>query len=278
MYFSQHGIPNKLLEKARQENKDITHRIVIVDNSESTNDPRGLYFDADGSPHQGMVWQEICQTAQEVMELSTAWKTKTRCFLLNGINRTITHPSHLYCVVPRGTTPLITCVEECLHPLVETFDQDRIMLMIITDGIPSDGSCAELISRLETILTPRVTLVIRLCTDDKEILDYYDTVARTLSPGLVNIVANLRYEAHKANKINPHTVYTRGLHLIQTMGINLGPLDIASCEDNSHVWDPITNTFRPFIRQQKLSSWIPLLLLTVVITLPITDLFKGPWW
>lgn len=59
--------------------------------------------------------------------------------------------------------------------------QKRATIIIATDGEPSDGNLGELLTRL---LPHPVSIVVRVCTSDRSVLDYWNGLDRELDLSL----------------------------------------------------------------------------------------------
>ena len=83
---------------------------------------------------------------------------------------------------PRGGTPLCKHIVEVVNqilPIAGTLRSkgQRAVVVIATDGESSDGDITACLRPLERL---PVYLVIRLCTDDPKIVDYWNTIYASL--------------------------------------------------------------------------------------------------
>jgi hypothetical protein len=83
---------------------------------------------------------------------------------------------------PMGESPLCAQMEHIIEE-IEAFSphlvqqQKRATLIIATDGEPSDGDLGKLLTRIQT---HPVSIVVRICTNDRQVLRFWDTLDREL--------------------------------------------------------------------------------------------------
>lgn len=129
---------------------------------------------------------------------------------------------------PRGPTPLAQRLKDLrLRLLRETPRGARIMLSIVTDGLPTSATSgtpgpqdsAQFIDELRAFaFALNAFLVIRLATDDDSVVEYYNKVDEELEFPL-DILDDLRGEAQELRDAgNGWVTYTPMLHLIREGG------------------------------------------------------------
>ena len=83
---------------------------------------------------------------------------------------------------PAGQTPLCQHIEDVVE-IIKSLEDDlrrngqKAIVIIATDGEASDGEVARALKPLESL---PVLLILRLCTDESEVVRYWDEVDRQL--------------------------------------------------------------------------------------------------
>jgi hypothetical protein len=98
----------------------------------------------------------------------------------------------------------------------------KAVVVIATDGESSDGDIAHAMKPLEQL---PVWVVIRLCTDDDKIVDYWNNIDRNLELEM-DILDDIVGEAKEIYEFNDWLVYTEPLHRLREWGVNLKELDL----------------------------------------------------
>jgi hypothetical protein len=87
---------------------------------------------------------------------------------------------------PMGESPICAQMEqiigeiESFSPVLEQ-QQKRATIIIATDGEPSDGNLGKLLTRTQAL---PVSIVVRICTNDRTVLRFWDTLDRELGLSL----------------------------------------------------------------------------------------------
>jgi len=230
-------------------------RVVIVDNSGSMNTPDGqrIVQGGDGAGawwgnHSGMRrlsctrWQELGEEIVQMAQMATALRARTDFHMLNpknGYDILSVCPSSYTSLVnqgvsadvemiqaatrtsPCGTTPLTESVMRIVA-MIEPHARDlhargeRVAVIIATDGLPNNRS--SFVSAMQALQRLPVWVIVRLCTDDDSIVDYWNDLDRNLESPL-EVLDDLRSEAVEVERLNPWLTYGGPLHLCRLFGM-----------------------------------------------------------
>jgi hypothetical protein len=128
---------------------------------------------------------------------------------------------------PNGGTPLCYHIREVINEIAIAAPQlrsnnQRAVVVIATDGESSDGSMAEAMAPLKHL---PVQVVVRLCTDDDKICDYWNNIDKELELGM-DILDDLKGEAEEIAENNNWLVYGEPLHRLREWGIIIKEFDL----------------------------------------------------
>ena len=117
---------------------------------------------------------------------------------------------------PGGSTPLCQHIREIVDELSAMApalrsEGRRATLVITTDGEASDGSLAEAMAPLKDL---PVWLVLRLCTDEAQVVEYWDNIDRVLELN-IDVLDDLGSEAQSVREINPWLNYSEPIQRIR---------------------------------------------------------------
>ena len=96
------------------------------------------------------------------------------------------------------------------------------MVIIETDGEPSDGDMAIAMKALERL---PVWVVVRLCTDNAKVTEFWNQVDADLELEL-DVLDDLAGEAGEVAGFNPWLTYAQPLHRLREFGVPLKELDL----------------------------------------------------
>jgi hypothetical protein len=65
-----------------------------------------------------------------------------------------------------------------------------------------------------------VNIVVRLCTQELRVLEYWNKVKHQLAPDTINILKDLHTEAQDIHKINAWVTYSEAVHRFRELGMN----------------------------------------------------------
>jgi len=130
---------------------------------------------------------------------------------------------------PHGVTPLSEHVREIyqrikrMEGLMRSQGQQAVVV-IATDGFPSDGKgyssssvTEQFVNDLRLLQTLPVCIVIRLCTDDNSVVEFYNNLDSKLELPL-EVLDDFFSEAQEIQKANPWLNYGLPLHRSREMG------------------------------------------------------------
>jgi len=138
---------------------------------------------------------------------------------------------------PGGVTPLAEHVRtiktqvEALAPTLRV-EGKRVVVVLATDGLPSNhmgvSGQAELndfTSALRSLEGLPIWLVVRLCTDDSDVVDFYNDLDKQLELS-IEVLDNYLDEAKEMYRANPWITYTLATHRMREMGFQHRIFDI----------------------------------------------------
>eukprot|EP00549_Striatella_unipunctata_P009686 CAMPEP_0118678788 /NCGR_PEP_ID=MMETSP0800-20121206/3418_1 /TAXON_ID=210618 ORGANISM="Striatella unipunctata, Strain CCMP2910" /NCGR_SAMPLE_ID=MMETSP0800 /ASSEMBLY_ACC=CAM_ASM_000638 /LENGTH=250 /DNA_ID=CAMNT_0006574693 /DNA_START=579 /DNA_END=1331 /DNA_ORIENTATION=+ len=130
---------------------------------------------------------------------------------------------------PGGVTPLarhVHQIREEIESILPTLQENstRVVVVLATDGLPSDDRgvsseyCKnELVDALKMLQAMPVWIVIRLCTDDDDVVDFYNNLDKDLEKS-VEVLDDFLSEAKEVRQHNPWLNYALPLHRCREMG------------------------------------------------------------
>lgn len=177
---------------------------------------------------RGTRWQEISADIFDVVaDISHDIGARTEFLPLNGALRPLTIQGTnegdvskvskgLATLEPRAgyTTPLTAATTRIFLSILPKLqalmkNQQQACVVIATDGKPTDSGFQEALKQLQTL---PVWVVIRLCTDDEEVVDYYNGLDAKLEAPL-EVLDDLRGEAREVCTRNRWITYGQPLHI-----------------------------------------------------------------
>jgi len=241
-YLSHYGWPNGMQDALMKCLVKIPLRFFIIDDSGSmiTND--GHMITGVGSNSKLMPctrWKELTQSMKFHVGLAKAAHAPSEFRLLNGVPPILIgadNPnedigiSALHTAFddsPRGGTPLCKHIVEVVNqilPIAGTLRQrsQRVVVVIATDGESSDGDITACLRPLERL---PVFLVVRLCTDDPKIVEYWNTIDSSLELEM-DVLDDFASEAEEIMQVNYWLCYGEPLHRFREFGSHIKELDV----------------------------------------------------
>ncbi len=236
--------------------KNFPLRIWVVDNSGSMQTADGHRFvetkrTQDVKVVKSSRWHELRDCIEYHAHMAAALEAPTTFRMLNdpgcgpntqqfGIAESSLDPTVLQEEVdravaimksaqPNGVTPLIQHIEVIrqsvmtIAPILHA-DGCRVAIILATDGLPTDsnGFGGEAIQRqfveaLRALEGLPVWVVIRLCTDEKQVVEFYNNLDTHLELSL-EVLDDFLEEAKGVHEHNPWLNYALQLHRLREMG------------------------------------------------------------
>lgn len=240
------------LDKVKKKNeiiKDLSqYSIVIIDNSGSMRVSDGKKINSENGFRikNGVTrWEEAVYKVLEIAKYNISRNMATKYYLLNPKiydnwlknidwveivpskndfeeNLTILKSQLLDDNNIRGTTPLTKITKKILRDHEYILHSKLINYNIITDGNPDNSKNFE--NSLETISNKlNIFLTINLCTDQEEIIDYYNDLDKKIGNELsgLDVIDDFQDEYQEiVNSGNKFFTYTHDIHICRMAGCN----------------------------------------------------------
>lgn len=241
-YLTGFSWPNGLQDSIIRHGGKSAFRFFIIDDSGSmsTNDGKRLI----GSGAQAKIiscsrWAELSEAMRFHAGLANAANFPTEFRFLNmaaplvlGDGSPQSKANYnivmgLFDASPSGGTPLCRHIREVvekvrvLAPQLRASGQ-KASLIIATDGQSSDGDIAAAMKPLEGM---PVQVVIRLCTEEDSIVDYWNGIDSQLELE-VDVLDDLCSEAEEISKVNGWLTYGEPLHRFRELGLPIKEFDL----------------------------------------------------
>jgi len=258
----EQGFTTGLARAMTQNNATFPLRIWVIDNSGSMNRPDGHRLVESATRKDVKVvsctrWTEIQQTVDYHVQMAALLQAPTVFRLLNDPGRAVgpqqfsvgeNGPDNLDHEValaqsvmlnanPAGVTPLVAHILEIrqnvlnLEPKLRQ-DGTKVAIILATDGLPTDGfgTCndstkRDLVNALKSLEGLPVWVVIRLCTDEEDVVEFYNSLDSQLELSL-EVLDDFMEEAKEVYEHNKWLNYALPLHRCREMGYNNRLLDL----------------------------------------------------
>jgi len=256
----QQGFPQGLIEELG--NSKLSHpiRYWVVDNSGSMRNGDGTRMVGTRNRIQVVQctrWKELQEAVQYHINLAGTIEASTTFRLLNDPGRAIA-PAEFSVAdptggdlsrqlaqaldaiekcTPTGVTPLTQHVNEIYARVASLSDSlkregQKAVVVLATDGMPSDNMGQsnqtvrnEFVGALRRLQTLPVWVVVRLCTDDDSVVDYYNELDRILEAPL-EVLDDFFGEGKEISSVNPWLNYGLPLHRCREMGYHKRSFDL----------------------------------------------------
>ena len=241
-FMMEQKLPTGFAKRIISETERCPMRFFILDDSGSMAISDGSRLVQSGGRYaqvQCSRWEELTATAGFHLSLSKHLNAPCEFRFLNNLisKRTGIHEldpdgvndREIRKVLdwsPSGATPLCRHVSEVIREIQARERQIReagqhVSVVIMCDGSPSDGNIAQIMKPLEHL--PCI-VVVRLCTDDDRIVEYWNNIDKQLEINL-DILDDPIGEAMECKGANPWLNYGVGLHRMREWGVHIRELD-----------------------------------------------------
>jgi len=239
-----YSFPPGLLQTMQASAQAFPLRIWIVDNSGSMNAAGGSRIVSSGGKMARVNvtrWAELGDSVNTAAEIATALGVRTEFNLLNPLPAgqffsvgfddgqynmppgTPVDMSRMKTVMqesPRGTTPLTEAVERIITTIEPSADKLRahgqqVAVVLATDGLPNNPQ--SFLAALQRLQHLPVWVIVRLCTDQDEVCDYWSSLDKQLEAPL-EVLDDLVGEAKEIAAVTPWLTYGPPLHYAREFG------------------------------------------------------------
>ncbi|KAL1529066.1 hypothetical protein AB1Y20_000028 [Prymnesium parvum] len=254
--LSSRGFPLGLCRCLLDAAEHFAVRLWIVDNSGSMHcaDGQRVVCDSEGRTDtmSATRWSELSHEVCDMAELSVALGARSDFQLINphhegqflsvGSSRAADPQVELIgtectldefhrvirSVSPSGSTPLTESLERVEAQLLPVAAELRArgqqaVIVLATDGLPNDPS--SFLAALHRVQQLPVWLVLRLCTDEQPVVDFWSEVEAALEAPL-EVLDDLRHEAREVARHNAWLAYGLPLHHARLFGLRDKTFDL----------------------------------------------------
>ena len=240
-YLTNHGWPLGLINAFIRSCKKIPIRYFICDDSGSmlTNDGhRCVKIQNDNKIVKCSRWSELVSSLTFHSNLAEISNSPTEFRLLNmadpvligsGQDRGKSLDAFLDILSesPGGQTPIcaqIRDVIERISSIQHLLRQSgqKACVIIATDGESTDGDLASAMRPLESL---PVWVVVRLCTDEEKVVQYWNEIDGELELEM-DVLDDLAGEADEVFTNNPWLTYTESFHRFREYGATIKEMDL----------------------------------------------------
>lgn len=135
---------------------------------------------------------------------------------------------------PENGTPLCRHIRDViekvkvLEPQLRDQNQ-KACVTIATDGEPTDGDLVEAMQALKEL---PVIVVVKLCTDDRKVVDFWNNVDTQLELDM-DVIDDIANEAAEIFKLNPWLTYGECIQRMREFGVTAKEMDFLDEEQLS---------------------------------------------
>jgi len=139
--------------------------------------------------------------------------------------------------VPAGVTPLARHLQEIREELEELSPHlnatgEKVVIVLATDGLPTDSygmmgqeSTNKFIDALKALEPFRIWIVVRLCTNDDNITEFYNDIDKHLEKP-IEVLDDFKGESSEVYKVNKWLNYALPLHRCREVGFHHRMFDL----------------------------------------------------
>ena len=239
-YLRKQKWPKGLQDILIKSSKKSPIRFIIIDDSGSMSKVDGKRLMTDGRNCKMLKcsrWTELQETVRTQASISQSGKIISEFRLLNGADPVIIgldaddaeNMNFLEEVLeqsPAGQTPICEHIESIIENISSIADilrsnGQRATVIICTDGESTDGNLAEVMKPLQDL---PVWLVVRLCTDEKNVIDYWNDIDRELEIEM-DVIDDFVGDASEIYNVNSWLIYGEPLHRMREFGSSIKEMD-----------------------------------------------------
>lgn len=240
-YLMNEGFPSGLADTMISNLNKCTERFFVIDDSGSMSTPDGNRLEQTSRGLQRINcsrWNELKPQILWHAKFANIAQAKTEFRLLNGAEPIVIgdkeddgNTLRLFQTImesgPRGLTPLCKHINEIarkIRQMAPRLRQNRelAVVTVYSDGVASDGTLSSVIRSLEGL---PVWIVIRLCTDSEDVVNYWNDIDQNVELEL-DVLDDLFGEAEEVMSVNKWLVYGNPLHKLREFGIPKKELDL----------------------------------------------------
>eukprot|EP01039_Chlorochromonas_danica_P002769 gene2769-3023_t len=238
------GLQMELLHSCRR----IPLRFYVVDDSGSMISDDGRRVISQGAQHKMIKctrWAELSESVLFLAELAEALQVPTEFRLVNGADpilvgldepeqeieeggqSSLAFLREVMRESPAGPTPLCAHIRaivaniESIAPSLRERGQ-KAVVVIATDGESTDGDVALALKPLTHL---PVLVVVRLCTEENSVLDYWNNIDQQLELD-IDVLDDQLGDARQVAAVNGWLTYAEPLHRIREFGVVMKEMDI----------------------------------------------------
>jgi hypothetical protein len=236
-FIKSTDLPPGLGEAVLRSCDEFALRIWVIDNSGSmgTNDGTRFSTGAGGRPQlvKCTRWQELGDALSFVAKMAAYLAAPTEFRLLNppaqgqqvlqcGVGEPTAELRAMESMItsaPSARTPLCAQIRAVVErvraeaPRLRASGK-RCIVVIASDGASTDGDVEVALRPLQEL---PVWVVVRLCTDQEDVVDYWSRIDRDLELEM-DVLDDLKGEAQEIAKKNPFVTYGSHLHRLREWG------------------------------------------------------------
>lgn len=246
-FFDKLELPAGIAKEFQATMEYIPKRIWIIDNSGSMQTSDGHRIVRGPAGREGMVttsrWEELGDALKWHAQIAAHMGAPTEFRLLNppggggpqvircgetgDPQAEVSAMERLLQSGPTGRTPLCAQIKQVVQvvqaeaPALRAAGQ-RMVVVIASDGAATDGNIAEAMKPLQAL---PVWVVVRLCTDDDEVVQYWNRVDGDLEVDM-DVLDDLSGEAAEVCEQNGWLTYGAALHRLREWGTTRKIFDI----------------------------------------------------
>jgi len=243
-FLTQHKWPVGLQNALIKSCKKIAIRYIITDDSGSMMTNDGHRIIGLNTPNVKMIqctrWSELVSTLKFHAELAHAAKAPTQFRFLNncepimvGTDDDLEGNALAAALMifedesPAGQTPICQQLSEVIECIREQEEELRstgrkACVVIASDGESTDGNLVDAMRPLQDL---PVWVVVRLCTDEDEVVQYWNNVDSQLELEM-DVLDDLMGEAKEVTDANPWINYGDPMQKLREFGASIKEMDL----------------------------------------------------